>query len=356
MMEKEGHEQLVFCQSRQAKLKAIISIHNTVLGPGLGGCRMWKYQSEAAAIVDAIRLAKGMTYKSGATGVDFGGSKVVIYGDPEKDKSEALFRTLGRFIEGLAGRCSTGTDVGTTADDFVIVGRETQYVAALPEEYGGSGDTSVITAYGTWHGMKACAQKRYNNNSLKGLKVAVQGAGKVGAKLISHLIDDEGAEVVVTDVNQKNLQQLKKRYPELEIVAPEEIYQVPCHIFSPNALGAIINDETIDLLQCDIIAGASNNVLADQEKHGRMLWEKQILYAPDYVINAGGLIQVADETAEETYCKERAFKKASNIYNMLLQIFALAEEHQIPTHLAADKLVENRIKAVENVKSIFCWE
>ncbi len=351
-MAKEGHEQLFLCQHKKSGLKGIIAIHNTVLGPGLGGCRMWNYEDEDEAIYDALRLAKGMTYKSAAAGVDFGGAKAVIYADPRKDKSERLFRAMGRFIEGLKGRFSTGTDVGTVFEDFVIMGRETDYVGALPEEYGGSGDTSVITAYGTWKGLKACAKEKYGTDSLEGLKIVVQGVGKVGHKLVGHLTE-EGAEIVVCDVNQEYLERVKRDYPAVEVVDPDKAYDVECHIFSPNALGSVVNDETIDRFNCEIIGGAANNVLEDEEKHGKALEGKGILYAPDYVINSGGLIQVADETAEEEYSKERAFKKADDIYDMLLEVFRLARENRIPTLKAADMMAENRIEGVYQIRRIF---
>lgn len=350
MMEKEGHEQLILLQEKSSGLKAIIAIHDTTLGPALGGCRMWNYESEDEAILDALRLSKGMTYKSGAAGVDFGGGKTVIWGDPMKDKSEALFRALGRFVESLGGRYSTGTDVGTTYDDFVLAAKETRYVGALPEEYGGSGDSSIITAFGTWKGLKACAKVVFGTDSLKGLTVAVQGVGKVGSKLVGHLID-EGAKVIISDVNENNVKMVKEKYPEVEVVSPDEILFVECDILSPNALGAIINDETIDKLKCKIIGGAANNQLAEP-RHGDILHEKGIFYAPDYVINAGGLIQVADELQPGGYNKDRAFKHASQIYNMILKIAEISKERNIPTYKAADLMVEERIKSVGRVKRI----
>ncbi len=354
-MAREGHEQLILCQHRKSGLKGIIAIHNTVLGPGLGGCRMWNYENENEAFKDALRLARGMTYKSAAAGVDFGGAKAVIYADPQKDKTEKLFRAMGRFVEGLKGRFSTGTDVGTVFDDFVIMGRETSYVGALPEEYGGSGDTSVITAYGTWKGLKACAMEKYGTASLEGLRVVVQGLGKVGHKLVGHL-QEEGAEIIGCDVNSDYIERIQNDYPDVEIVDPEQAYDVECHIFSPNALGSVVNDQTIERFNCEIIGGAANNVLEEEEKHGQMLEEKGILYAPDYVINSGGLIQVADETAEAEYSKNRAFKKADGIYDMLLEVFRLARENSIPTRKAADMMAENRIEGVRELKRIFPGE
>lgn len=349
MMEKEGHEQLMLLQEKSSGFKGIIAIHNTTLGPALGGCRMWKYESEDDAIRDALRLSKGMTYKSGAAGVDFGGGKTVIWGDPTTDKSEALFRTLGRFVESLDGRYSTGTDVGTTFNDFVIAAKETSYVGALPEEYGGSGDSSIITAYGTWQGIKACAKYVYGTESLANLTVAVQGVGKVGGKLVGHLIE-EGAKVIISDVNQNYIDQVTEKY-DVEVVSPEEILFCECDILSPNALGAIIDDTTIDRLKCKAIGGAANNQLAEP-RHGDLLHERGIFYAPDYVINAGGLIQVADELNVNGYSKDRAFKKTDDIYSLILKIGQISKEKDIPTYKAADLMVEERIVSVGKVKRV----
>lgn len=350
LMEREGHEQVHFLQEKSSGLKAIIAIHDTTLGPALGGCRMWKYDTEDDALYDAIRLSKGMTYKSGAAGVDFGGGKTVIWGDPAKDKSEALFRALGRFVDSFGGRYSTGTDVGTTYDDFVLASKETKHVGALPEEYGGSGDSSVITAFGAWKGLKACAKAVYGTDSLNGLTVAVQGVGKVGGKLVGYLTE-EGAKCIITDVVESNITKVKAQYPDVVVVKPEEIYAVECDIFSPNALGAIINDNTIDVLKCKIIGGAANNQLAEK-RHGDILHERGIIYAPDYVINAGGLIQVADEAHPTGYNKDRAFKHASKIYDQILKIAEISKERNIPTYKAADIMVDERIAAVARVKRI----
>lgn len=349
-MAEEGHEQIIFCQEKKSGLKAIIAIHNTILGPALGGCRMWNYENEDDAVIDAMRLSKGMTYKSGAAGTDFGGGKTVIIGDPQKDKNEALFRAIGRYIESLNGRYSTGTDVGTTYDDFVLVKRETDHVGALPEEYGGSGNSAVTTAYGVWKGMKACCKYRYGNDSLAGRTVAVQGVGKVGSLLVDYLVEEGAAKIYITDINEDYLQSVVSEH-DVEVVEPDEIYGVECDIFSPNALGAVINDETIHQFKCDIIAGAANNVLAEP-RHGDLLHEKGILYAPDYVINAGGLIQVADEFEPGGYRKDRTRKKADEIYNRLLEVFKLAEEKGIPTYKAADLMVEQRLEKIAAIKQI----
>lgn len=347
-MEKHGHEQVMFLQDKKVGLKAVIAIHNTVLGPSLGGCRMWDYDEEEEMIIDALRLSKGMTYKSGISGVDFGGGKTVLWGDPKEDKSEGLFRALGKFINTLNGRYSTGTDVGTTYDDFVILRKETPYVGALPKEYGGSGDSSIATAYGVFHGIKASCKHKYGSDDLDGLTVAVQGLGKVGSKLTKHLIDS-GCEVIATDINEQYIADGKKL--GAKIVEPNEIYDVDCDIFSPNALGAVINEDTIDRLKCDIIAGAANNVLQTHE-YADLLQEKGILYAPDYVINAGGLIQVADELEVGGYNEERTMKKCEGIYDKLIQIFKKAEQKGITTVDAADHMVEERIEMIKAIHNI----
>ncbi|MEC9488024.1 MAG: Glu/Leu/Phe/Val dehydrogenase [Halanaerobium sp.] len=349
-MKEEGHEQVIFCQEKRSGLKAIIAIHNTVLGPALGGCRMWDYKTEDDALNDALRLSKGMTYKSGAAGTDFGGGKTVIIGDPKKDKSEALLRALGRYIDGLDGRYSTGTDVGTTYDDFVVMKKETEHVGALPKEYGGSGNSAITTAYGVWKGIKACCKHRYGDPSLAGKTVAIQGVGKVGSLLVDYLVDEGAEKIYITDINQDYINRVTEKH-DVEVVGTDEIYDVECDIFSPNALGAVINDDTIGRFKCDIIAGAANNVLARPE-HGDMLEEKGILYAPDYVINAGGLIQVADEFEPGGYREERTLRKTDEIYNRLLEIFELGEKENIPTYKAADLMVERRLEDISIIKRV----
>jgi leucine dehydrogenase len=348
-MEKLGHEQVILCQDKTAGLKAIIAIHDTTLGPALGGCRMWNYKNEDEAIVDALRLSRGMTYKSAAAGESYGGGKSVIFGDPNCEKTEELFRAFGRFVAGLKGRFLTGTDVGTSYDDFIWAAKEGPYFVALPEQFGGSGDSSIITAYGVWRGMKATAKEAFGTADLKGMHIAVQGLGKVGSHLIEYLYQ-EGARVTCTDINESYINTTVARYP-VKTVSPEEIYNVQCDIFSPNALGAILTDTTIPRLQCKAIAGAANNQLAIPEVHGNMLQQLGIVYAPDYVINAGGLIQVADEL--HGYNRDRAFEKAGRIYNWLDKIFEIARSEQISTVKAADLLVERRLSNLGKVKSNF---
>ncbi len=350
-MQKDGHEQVVFCYDKATGLKAIIAIHDTTLGPALGGCRMWPYATEEEALDDALRLSKGMTYKSAASGQNHGGGKSVIWGNPKQDKSEEFFRAFGRFVQTLGGRFITGTDVGTDKSDFVYSKMESPYLVALPEEHGGSGDSSIITAFGVWRGIKAAAQHTWGDSSLKGKRIAVQGLGKVGYHLVEHLAD-EGAVLTVTDVVPENVERAAKAF-KVETVAPDRIYDVPSDIFSPNALGGIISDETLPRLTCKVIAGAANNQLKEP-RHGDELFRRGILYAPDYVINAGGLIQVADEL--KGYNRDRAFRKTAQIYDMLLQIFAISKEEQIPTYLAADRLAERRIEKIAQLGRIYIPE
>jgi leucine dehydrogenase len=310
-MQKDGHEQVIFCYDKVTGLKAIIAIHDTTLGPALGGCRMWPYESEEAALEDALRLSKGMTYKSAASGQNHGGGKSVLWGNPRTDKNEEYFRAFGRFVQTLGGRFITGTDVGTEKTDFVWSKMESDFLVGLPEEHAGSGDSSIITAFGAWKGMKACAMTTWGADSLKGKRIAVQGVGKVGFNLVEHLMD-EGALVTVCDVVPEHVKRVKETFPAVTVVEPAAIYDVECDIFSPNALGAVLNDDTIPRLKCRVVAGAANNQLAEP-RHGDELYRKGILYAPDYVINAGGLIQVADELLG--YNRDRAFRKTAEIYD-----------------------------------------
>ncbi|WP_066175562.1 Glu/Leu/Phe/Val family dehydrogenase [Bacillus marinisedimentorum] len=345
-MKKHGHEQIIFNYDKTTGLKSIIAIHDTTLGPALGGCRMWDYESTDEALHDVLRLSKGMTYKCGVSGVTHGGGKAVIIGDPKSEKSDELFQAFGTFVETMKGRFYTGTDVGTVGMDFVSAHKQTDYLVGLPEEYGGSGNSAVITAFGVWKAIKATAKEAFGNDSLKDITIAVQGLGKVGQFLVDHL-HGEGARLVVTDISKENVYNVLDKYEDITAVEPDEIYGVDCDIFSPNALGAVINDQTISQFKCTAIAGAANNVLED-ERHGQILHDKGILYAPDYVANAGGLIQVADEL--QTYNKDRAFKNASMIYDILGQIYAISKEQNIPTYKAANVLVEEKIEKIGGLR------
>jgi leucine dehydrogenase len=333
------HEQVLICQDNHTGLKAIIAIHNTVLGPGLGGTRMWKYATEAEALNDALRLSRGMTYKAAISGLNLGGAKAVIIGDPAKDKSEHLMRKFGRFVENLGGKYVTAEDVGTTTRDMEYVKMETDHVVGLPEIMGGGGDPSPVTAYGVYMGIKASAKKAYGSDSLSGRKIAVQGAGKVGLHLIEMLHKD-GAKVIATDIFESGLKTAAEKY-KASIVKPEAIFEQEVDIFAPCALGAILNTENIGKLKCQIIAGAANNQLEDDNIHGDMIRAKGMLYAPDFLINAGGLINVYSEYVG--YVKEIAYSQTENIYNTVLDIYKKSEEDNINTQLAAIKLAEKRV-------------
>ncbi len=347
-MEKYDYEQLIMCQDKESGLKAIIAIHDTTLGPALGGCRMWTYASEEQAIEDALRLARGMTYKNAAAGLNLGGGKTVIIGDPFKDKNEEMFRALGRFIQGLNGRYITAEDVGTTVSDMDIIHEETNFVTGISPAFGSSGNPSPITAYGVYLGMKAAAKEAFGEESLKGKKIAVQGLGNVAYTLCEYLHKD-GAQLIVTDINEKAVDRVVENFGATA-VAPDEIYKQEADIFAPCALGAIINDETIPQLKAKVIAGSANNQL-QESRHGQILHEKGILYAPDYVINAGGVINVADELYG--YNHDRAMKRVETIYDSLTKIFAISKEEDIPTYAAANRLAEQRIARVAKSRSQF---
>ena len=343
------HEQIVFCNDNATGLKAIIAIHNSVLGPGLGGTRMWNYVSEAEALNDVLRLSRGMTYKAAISGLNLGGAKAVIIGDAKKDKSEALMRKFGRFIENLNGKYITAEDVGTTTKDMEYVKMSTDSVAGLPESMGGGGDPSPVTAYGTFIGMKASAKKAYGSDSLNGRKVAIQGIGKVGMHLLE-LITKDGGVVSVADINEASLKHAVAEYGA-SVVNGDSIYGLDVDIFAPCALGAVLNTKNIDALNCDIIAGAANNQLDVEEEHGLMIKEKGLLYAPDFLINAGGLINVYSEVMG--YNRENAMRDTEKIYETTLNIFNLADEKNIHTQKAATLLAQKRIDDILSVQSTY---
>ena len=349
LLGEREHEQIVMCSQPEAGLKAIIAIHNTTLGPALGGVRMWPYESEKAAIRDALRLSRGMTYKAAISGLNLGGGKAVIIGDPHKDKTEALFRAFGRYVDSLGGRYITAEDVGIDIQDMEWVFSETKYVTGIPKELGGSGDPSPVTAYGVYMGMKACTQKAYGTDSLEGIRVAMQGAGHV-ASYLANYISKEGAKIYITDIYSEKAEEVAKK-TGAEVVDPDDIYNLDVEIFSPCALGGIINDDTIPSFKFDIIAGAANNVLDIEERHGEMLLDRGILYAPDYVINAGGLINVSGEL--EGYNEKRAHQKASRIYDTILDILNYSEDNHTPTLAASNILAEERIRKISRIDSIY---
>lgn len=347
-MEEYDYEQVVFCQDKNSGLKAIIAIHDTTLGPALGGARMWTYDTEADAIEDALRLARGMTYKNAAAGLNLGGGKTVIIGDPKKDKNPEMFRALGRYIQGLNGRYITAEDVGSTVDDMDIIHMETDFVTGTSLGSGSSGDPSPVTAHGIYKGMKAAAKEAFGDDSLEGKTIAIQGVGNVAYKLCGYL-HKEGAKLIVTDINKVAVQRAVEVYGATA-VDPADIYDVDCDIYAPCALGATINDQTIPKIKAKVIAGSANNQLKSS-KHGDLIYEQGIVYAPDYVINSGGVINVADEL--NGYNRERAMKKVETIYDSLTKIFEISKRDNIPTHIAADRMAEERIESVKKSRSQF---
>ncbi|MBS1240717.1 MAG: Glu/Leu/Phe/Val dehydrogenase [Gemmatimonadetes bacterium] len=336
-IEAHGHEQVVVCHEPSCGYLGIIAIHDTTLGPALGGTRYWHYGSFQEAVTDALRLARGMTYKAAVAGLNLGGGKAVIVGDNKRTDREFIFRAHGRFVESLGGRYITAEDVGTSPSDMEFIKRETNHVAGLQ---GLSGDPSPVTGYGVYMGMKAAARQRWGKDSLKGKTVAVQGAGKVAYYLSTHL-KAEGARIIVTDIDTEKARRVVEEMGAT-MVAPDEIYDVQADIYAPCALGAVINDDTLSRLKVEIIAGGANNQLAE-ERHGLALEEKGLLYAPDFVINAGGLINVYREIAG--WSEERAKRKAQEIYDTILRVFAIAARDKIPTYEAADRLAEERVDA-----------
>ncbi len=342
LMKEHGHEQVVFWSEPTTNYRGIIAIHNTTLGPALGGTRFWNYASEEEALIDVLRLSKGMTYKAAVSGLNLGGGKSVIIGDPKTTRREMVFRTHGRFVDSLKGRYITAEDVGTSVEDMDYVQMETRFVAGVA---GGSGDPSPVTAYGVYRGIKACALERYGSDALGDMTVAVQGAGHVGYYLCEYL-SAEGAKLVVTDIDEGRVQRVVSDFGA-KAVGPNEIYSAEAEVFAPCALGAVVNDETLKKFKFEIIAGAANNQLAEQ-RHGDVLEGRKVLYAPDYVINAGGLINVYGEL--HNWSADRARRKAGEIYDTLLQLFELAREQGISTYEAADRLAERRIEQVAAIQ------
>ncbi|HEU4700296.1 MAG TPA: Glu/Leu/Phe/Val dehydrogenase [Gemmatimonadales bacterium] len=347
-LEKFGHEQVAICQDRSIGYVGIIAIHDTTLGPALGGTRFWQYDSMADAVEDAIRLARGMTYKSSVAGLALGGGKSVIMGDNKRADREAIFRAHGRFVETLGGRYITAEDVGTSPEDMEIVRLETDHVAGL---MGHSGDPSPVTSYGVYRGMKAAAKFRWGSDSLEGKTIAVQGAGKVAYYLCKHL-KDEGAKIIVTDIDQAKVKRVVDEMGATA-VAPNEIYDQQADIYAPCALGATVNDETLRRLKVEVIAGGANNQLAE-ERHGVELEQKGLTYAPDYVINGGGVINVYGEL--HGWTMEQSKKKAGEIYGTMLQILETAKREGIPSYQAADRVAEQRIAAVRALKPMWMGE
>lgn len=330
----DDHEQIVFCRDVESGLKAIICVHNTNLGPAVGGCRMWDYNSDEGALIDALRLSRGMTYKNAMAGLKMGGGKSVIIGNSKTMKSEELFRAFGRFVDKLSGKYITAEDVGINPQDMAVVNKETNHVLGLE---GKSGDPSPVTAYGVFTGLRAAVNHRLGRSDLDGLKVSVQGLGHVGYYLCRHL-HEQGAKLIVTDINKESVDRVVDEFGATA-VDTDEIYHQDVDVYAPCALGATINDNTIPKIRASVIAGAANNQLAE-DRHGDILMEKGILYAPDYVINAGGIINVS---FEENYNRDAALKKVDEIYGTLTEVFDASKAEGRPTNVIADELARKRV-------------
>ncbi|HYH57512.1 MAG TPA: Glu/Leu/Phe/Val dehydrogenase [Anseongella sp.] len=346
-LSKNNHKKLVFCHDAELGLKAIIAIHDTTLGPALGGLRMWKYQSEKEAMEDVLRLSRSMTYKASITGLNLGGGGAVIIGDSSKDKTEALLRRFGRFIDSPNGEFIIGGDVGTNPKDMGFIRMETEYVVGIPEAVGGSGDPTPVSAYGVYMGMKACAKELWGMDSLAGKTVAVQGIGNVGEKLVK-LLNEEDARIYLCDLDEERATQVAGKYDAIA-VPNHAIYDLDIDIFAPCALGGTINADTIGRLKCAIIAGSANNQLDDEKLNGEMLMQKDILYAPDFLINAGGLISVYSELVG--FNKKQAIHLTEHIYDVTREILKKSRLEQLPTFQAANMLAEKRISDIRKVKS-----
>ena len=347
-LEEMGHERVLICSNPEVGLKAIIAVHSTVLGPGLGGLRMYPFKDDEAALTDALRLSRGMTYKAAAAGLNLGGGKAVILGDPKKDKSEALFRAFGRYVDSLGGLYITAEDVGTDMEDMELIQTETRWVTGVSPAHGGSGDPSSVTAYGVLQGIKAALKWHFGETALGKRSVAIQGLGSVGYVLAQEL-REAGAKVFGADIDSE---QTDKSRDELgvEIVPGDEILETECDVLAPCALGAILNEESIPKLRCKIVAGAANNQLHRQDRDGVAIQEREIVYAPDFVVNAGGLINVYNELVGG-YDRERALRMTRGIYLNLMRVFEISKTEGIPTYVAADRVAEERIERISKLGS-----
>ncbi|MDQ3164985.1 MAG: valine dehydrogenase [Actinomycetota bacterium] len=345
-----GHEQVVYCYDEPSGLKAIIALYSTALGPGLGGTRFYPYGSEDDALADVLNLSKSMAYKAALAGLDVGGGKAVIIGDPKRDKSEVLLRAYGRFVQSLAGRYITACDVGTYPQDMDVVARECDFVTGRTLSQGGAGDSSVLTALGVYQGMRAAAEAAWGTNSLHGRRVGVAGVGKVGRHLVGHLLDD-GAAVIVTDVDPAAVTAVTLQYPEVEVAAgADELVASDLDVYAPCALGGALSDEVVEVLTAQVVCGAANNQLG-HDGIEKTLADRGIVYAPDYCVNSGGLIQVADELAGFSF--DRAKARASAIYDTTRNVLAAAAAEGVPPSVAADRMAERRMAAVGRLRSVW---
>jgi valine dehydrogenase (NAD+) len=344
-----GHEQVVFCQDKPTGLKAIIAIYSTALGPGLGGTRFYPYASEEDALRDVLDLSRGMAYKNALAGLDHGGGKAVIWGDPDRDKTEPLLRAYGRFVQSLGGRYYTACDVGTYVPDMDIIARETRFVTGRSVEHGGAGNSSVLTAWGVYQGMRAAAEHVWGSPTLAGRRVGIAGLGKVGKLLVGHLLDD-GASVVATDVSDRAVAWARQTYPQVDLVADTAtLITSDIDVYAPCALGGALNDDTVPVLRAKVVAGGANNQLAHPGIE-KLLADRGVLYAPDYVVNAGGVIQVADEI--DGFNFERAKLRASRIYETTRDILRRADADGVPPAVAADHLAERRMSEVGRLRMV----
>lgn len=348
MMEKHDYEQLVYFQDKETGLKGIICIHDTTLGPALGGTRIWNYKNEDDATIDVLRLARGMTYKNAAAGLNLGGGKAVLIGDADKVKSEAYFRNFGRYVESLNGRYITAEDVNTTTKDMSYINMETNHVVGLE---GKSGNPSPITALGAFHGIKAALKHRFGCDDISKYSYAIQGVGQTGGYLMDYLFEAGATKIYYAEINERNIKKIQEKHPKAVLVEPDLIYSQEVDVFVPCALGGVLNDKTIPLIKAQIVAGTSNNVLSNEKKHDQMLKDANILYAPDFVINAGGVINVYHEI--HGYNKETVIKDIEKIYDRLTEIFNIAKEKNIPTQRAANIFAEQRIKKIHNVHKTY---
>jgi len=343
-IQADNYEQIVFCQDQKTGLKAIIALHNTALGPATGGCRMWNYRNEEEALTDVLRLSKGMTYKNSISNLALGGGKSIIIGDASQ-KTPELLKRFGEFVETLKGRYITAKDVGIDSNDLKTIKSRTSHILGIAGEANSSGDPSPVTAWGVYNGMLACAESAFGSKSLKGLHVALQGLGAVNYGLLKYLAQ-EGARVSACDINPDSVEKAKKEFG-ITTVGPEEIYDTACDIFSPGALGAIINPQTIPRLKCKVVAGAANNQLAT-EKDGEELLKRGILYAPDFAINAGGVINIAHE--RDGYSREKAYAHVARIYDTIKNILEASKADHLPTNVVANRIAENRVREAERAR------
>jgi valine dehydrogenase (NAD+) len=344
-----SHEQVVFCNDPASGLRAIIAIYSTALGPALGGTRFYPYASEADALTDVLNLSRAMAYKAACAGLDLGGGKAVIIGDPTTDKTEELLRAYGRFVQAVGGRYYTACDVGTYVEDMDVVARECSFVTGRSPSHGGAGDSSILTAYGVFQGMRAAAEVAWGAPTLRGRRVGIAGVGKVGHHLVEHLLTD-GASVVVSDVSAAAVERVRALHPQVDAVATSDLIAAPMDVYAPCALGGALSDDSVRALTARIVCGAANNQLAHPGIE-KLLEERGVLYAPDYVVNSGGLIQVADEI--EGYSEPRARTKAAAIYDTTRRIFALATAEGVPPSVAADRLAERRMEQIGTLRRVW---